>query len=270
MSTLAQAVAEKKVILFVGAGVSMNLKLPSWQELVAYMAGELNYDPEIFQTFGDHLELAEYYQLQMSSIGRLRSWIDREWHAGIDIGSSAVHRLIAELDFPIIYTTNYDRWLEKALEAHGKPCTTIRNVGDITKIHDGVTQVVKFHGDPEDDDSIVLTESSYFRRMDFESPLDIKLRSDILGKSALFIGYSLNDLNIRYLLYKLHMLWSGTRFNDVRPDSYIFITKPNPVKEAIWRKRGVETIASKHDDPGKGLTDFLEELLAESTRGAFG
>ena len=32
--------------------------------------------------------------------------------------------------------------------------------------------------------TIVLDESSYFERLEFETPLDIKLRSDVLGKSV--------------------------------------------------------------------------------------
>ncbi len=51
------------------------------------------------------------------------------------------------------------------------------------------------------DASIVLGESSYFRRLDLESPLDIKLRADLPGRTVMFIGYSLADVNIRYLFY---------------------------------------------------------------------
>jgi len=34
-----------------------------------------------------------------------------------------------------------------------------------------------------------------FDRLYFSSPLDIKLRTDALGRSILFIGYSLSDVN---------------------------------------------------------------------------
>ncbi|WP_245176327.1 MULTISPECIES: hypothetical protein [unclassified Cupriavidus] len=51
-----------KLMLFVGAGVSANLGLPSWSELIAHIAEELGYDPKIFSTYGTPLALAEYYK----------------------------------------------------------------------------------------------------------------------------------------------------------------------------------------------------------------
>src|SRR5204862_304382 len=86
--------------------------------------------------------------------------------------------------FRIVYTTNYDRWLEAAFEHHGRPYAKIVSVADLPGIRPDVTQIVKFHGDFADEASIVLDESSYFRRLDFESPLDIKLRADALGLAA--------------------------------------------------------------------------------------
>jgi hypothetical protein len=53
-----------------------------------------------------------------------------------------------------------------------------RSYGDIQKIKAGDIQVVKFHGDFDDEESIILTESQYFARLNFEHPLDIKLQGD--------------------------------------------------------------------------------------------
>lgn len=243
----------------------MNLGLPSFRGLIEHLADELGFDPEVFERSGDYLSLAEYYLLQKGSLGQLRSWMDRTWHdPGVEVTNSRVHTAIVELGFPIIYTTNYDRWIERAYDASGRTYTKIANVADIAQAHDDHTQIVKLHGDFDDDSSIVLTESSYFERLGFESPLDIKLRSDVLGRTLLFLGYSFNDINIRYLIYKLHRQWQASAFERVRPRSYIFLARPNLVQEEVLRSRGLEPIVSDEDDPRRGLESFLNRLLSEA------
>ena len=62
-------------------------------------------------------------------------------------------------------------------------------------------------------------------------------------------------------MYKLERLWEASRLNELRPKSYIFLRASNPVQERVLRKRGIEPIISRHDDPGKGLAEFLSDLL---------
>jgi hypothetical protein len=191
--------------------------------------------------------------------------MDRRWHTDEErIENSRVHQAIIDLNLSTIYTTNYDRWLEIAFQRRCLSFVKIANVGDFTKIMDGAIQIVKFHGDFDDDSSLVLTETSYFERLAFESPLDLKLRSDSIGKVILFIGYSLSDINIRYLLYKLYRLWTDSKFARARPKSYVFLGRPNPVQEAILEKRGILPIISGVDDQGVGLAEFLEKLVLDA------
>lgn len=168
-----------KLMLFVGAGVSANLGLPNWDALIARIAKELGYDPKIFSTYGTHLALAEFYKKKKGGLGSLRSWMDREWHKSTtDISKSYIHRLITQGNFSRIYTTNYDRWLEYAHDAFGVKYDKIASVADLVSVTDGHRQIIKFHGDFDADDSIVLDETSYFQRLNFDTPLDIKLRND--------------------------------------------------------------------------------------------
>ncbi len=259
---LVEAIRNKRALLFVGAGVSKNVGVPTTQEMVAEIAKQVGYDPDHFRTLGDARTLAEFYKLTKGNLGPLRSWMDVTWHRPeLNVRDSAVHRLIVELDFPLIYTTNYDRWLERAYDAYDKPYIKIANVGDMLNAREGVPQIVKFHGDFDDDESLVLTESSFFERLNFENPLDVKLQADVLGRPVLFIGYSLTDINIRYLVYKLQRLWEASALNHIRPKSYIFLTSPNPVQERVLRKRDIEPIISEVKDPGEGLARFLNTLL---------
>lgn len=261
MDELLNSYREGNLILFVGAGVSKNLGLPTWSELIDHIALELGYDPEIYKSFGGSLALAEYYRINKGSIGPLRSWMDTNWHSGnVALDRSEIHKFIANSRFPIIYTTNYDRWIEKAFDLYRQPYTKIANVSDIPLIKDGVTQIIKFHGDFDNDDTIVLDESSYYERLEFETPLDIKLRSDVLGKSVLFIGYSLADVNLRFLFYKLAKLWNADNGGGVQPRSYVFTHRPNPIQEAILDQWGINMITSEEDNPEKALQEFMEQF----------
>ncbi|OOW01061.1 SIR2 family protein [Pseudomonas fakonensis] len=260
---LLHAYRTNKLLLFVGAGVSANLNLPTWDELIAHIARDLGYDPKVFATYGTPLALAEYYKRKKGSLGPLRSWMDREWHKSTtDVTQSEIHRLIAQGQFPRIYTTNYDRWLEMAHIAFDVPHDKIASVADLATTSDGRRQIIKFHGDFDDDTSIVLGETSYFQRLNYDSPLDLKLSHDVLGNSVLFIGYSLSDFNIRLLFYRMTQLWNSSALASARPKSYFFTNRPNPVAEELLGHWGIEMITSEEDDSKKALTDFLEQLIS--------
>ena len=259
---LLEAHRNGRLMLFVGAGVSANLGLPDWNALIGRIAEELGYDPEIFSTYGTPLALAEFYKKRMGGLGALRSWMDRAWHnTGTDVTKSDIHRLIAKSNFSKIYTTNYDRWLESAHDAFGVKYDKIKSVADLVRLTEGRRQIIKLHGDFDLEDSIVLDETSYFRRLDFDTPLDIKLRADVLGCSVLFIGYSLNDINIRLLFYRLTEMWGSSSLATARPKSYFFTNRPNPVAKEVLGQWGIEMIVSEEDAPGQALTDFMQQLV---------
>jgi len=265
---LADAIRQRRAILFVGAGVSISVGLPSWQALIEHMLAELGIeDSTAADSAFTYQTLSEYYRIRQGSIGPLRSWMDRQWKVSPErVKQSQLHRLIASLDFPLIYTTNYDRNLEIAFETYGKPFAKIANAKDVAKAREGVTQIVKFHGDFDDDASLVLAETDYFERLRFDSPLDIKFRADALGRTILFIGYSLSDMNIRLLLHRLWETWTKSGYLDERPRSYVFMTPANPVQEAVLKRWGITALSGDGKDPEQDLCSFLSELGEEVER----
>ena len=61
-----------------------------------------------------------------------------------------------------------------AHEAHNVPYSKVANAADLVSLTEDKRHIIKLHGDFDDDTSIVLDESSYFERLYFDSPLDIK------------------------------------------------------------------------------------------------
>ena len=260
---LARLVKARKVILFAGAGLSMSVGLPSWSELIEHMRRELELEPgeggaATYQT------LAEYYRLNRGSIGPLRSWMDRTWSVSeARVRKSRLHEIIVGLDFPLIYTTNYDNNLEIAFRLHGRPYVKVANARDVANTIEGATQIVKFHGDFEDDESLVLAETDYFDRLAFESPLDIKFRADTLGRTLLFIGYSLSDLNIRFLLHRLWKTWRESGREKDRPPSFVFMPGRDRIQEAVLSQWGITGFSGDGKNPQDALQRFLEELKTQ-------
>ena len=263
LDSLAAMIRERRAILFAGAGLSMSVGLPSWRQLIEHLGAELDLDPEIFLgPDTSYQTLAEYYRLQKGSIGPLRSWMDRNWSVSEDkVRESRVHELIVALDFPIIYTTNYDANLETAYRLYGREYVKVANARDIAKAHGAATQIVKFHGDFDDDQSLVIAETDYLERLSFTSPLDIKLWADALGRTILFIGYSMSDLNIRLLLHRLAQMWRASGYEKDRPWPVVFMPSRNEVQEAVLGQWGVRLVAGDGEDPERSLITFLEELL---------
>jgi SIR2-like domain len=260
---LAAAMRRGRAILFVGAGVSMAVGLPSWQSLIDHLLDELNLKRCVIEGMHDGYQmLAEYYRQKRGGIGPLRSWLDRNWKVDPErVAASQLHRAIVELDFPIIYTTNYDRNLEIALEVYGKPYAKISNAKEIASAPIGVTHVIKYHGDFDDDASLVLTETDFLNRLSFNSPLDVKFRADALASTILFIGYSMSDPNIRLLLHRIWQTWEKSGHRHDRPRSFVFMPENNPVQETVLAKWGISMITPPDDATvDHALLQFLSDL----------
>jgi hypothetical protein len=139
--------------------------------------------------------------------------------AAVDAGKepSPVVRALAQMDFPIVITTNYDGLFEKALHTFGKkPVTRIygplgqQPTRDFTGMPDPKRPwLFKMHGCVSDSASIVITDEDYIRfvmRMsdseDFH-PVPLKIRVQFKEWPTLFVGYSLLDYNLRLLFRTL-------------------------------------------------------------------
>lgn len=253
---LIELVRQRRVIPFVGAGFSAQLGAPNWdsllREIAAEVACDLSYDQIKNYCNADNLQIAEYFFLKCDrSIGPLRHQIEKLMRIENPTRSTA-HVELVNLNAPQIYTTNYDEAIESTFQKLGHPYSVVALPKHVANSGRDKTQVVKFHGDLRYDNTLILTESSYYSRLDFESPMDLKFRSDLLGRSVLFMGYSFRDINIRIIWFKLMEMMRDVPEQD-RPSSFIIRFEPNPVLEELYRAVGIRTVYL--DPAGHALTD---------------
>lgn len=244
-------VKQKRLIPFIGAGFSKNCPrkdrepFPTWPELVEYLFKAFSIEPTGVAFRHDLLRVTEYLSLIKGGMGPVRYELERLLDdESAQISESRPHLQLAQLDLPVIYTTNWDNLIEKAYEHVGRKFEKVVRIQDVVRVGrstEGATQIIKFHGSFEYEDSLVLTERQYFERLELESPLDLKLRADILGRSVLFMGYSFADMNIRYLWFKLNRLMQGLRHED-RPVSYMVLAERDQIAENLFPEIGIESI----------------------------
>lgn len=194
---LMEQLKERRVIPFIGAGFSAALGLPDWSTLLREVSKELDLKKDFDEIErccqGDYLQIAEYLFLKCDrSVGPIRHVMSRVLQATATKLSTA-HIELVNLNAPQIYTTNYDEEIEKTFRRLLQPYASVALPKHIAGADRTKTQIVKYHGDLRFDATLVLTESSYYNRLEFESPLDLKFRSDLLGRSVLFIGYSFRE-----------------------------------------------------------------------------
>ena len=257
----------------------MGLGLPDWDRLLSAISadidGALSYDKIKDMCQGDPLMAAEYLYLKSDrSIGPLRHGMAKELRIAVPPITSTAHIELININAPQIYTTNFDEAIEETFLQLSQPYYLVALPKHVSTASGERVQIVKYHGDLRHDHTLVLTESSYYNRLNFESPMDLKFRSDLLGRSVLFMGYSFRDINIRIIWFRLMEMMRDVPQSD-RPSSFIVRFERNPVLEELYRGVGIQTICidpegtvQTPEQRTKRLGTFLRELTSSiSDRG---
>jgi SIR2-like domain len=263
LDQIAGAVREQHCILFLGAGV--HAPPPE--------GSPFEYPPEQRPPIGSALsrELADSCGLSERSpdedpsnlqrvalfyeIARSRRQLVEAVTTAVNTGKqpSPMLRALAELDFPLVITTNYDQLFERALYAAGKqPRAAVYtpNLEATTDHRDPSAAspvVFKIHGDIMQPETIVITDEDYIQfvlRMSNKDPYDpvpLTLKYYLTGWPTLFVGYSLLDYNLRVLFKTLRWKIDSASV----PEMYSVDYRPDPLIFDVWhnQRRYVNFIA---------------------------
>ena len=265
---------DTRLLPFIGAGVSASVEWPdsqggtqhgpSWTEVVERAAHEIGFsDVKLARARGTDLQILEYYKLHFDGHTRLTNWLVRNMNpSDADLRNSVIHRELAQLtNCPIIYTTNFDDFIERSFDIHGRSHKAVAIEAHMG-ILEGETQVLKFHGDWNHPDRMVLTESDYERRMEFKAPMDVRFRSDLMNRSVLFLGYSFRDPNVSYLFRQIREQFAALPNTGSGRRAYIVIEQPSQFERRLFQERNIEVIPID----GRSRSEEIAELLSEVRR----
>ncbi|KAA0894256.1 SIR2 family protein [Oryzomonas rubra] len=201
----AKEVKENNAAIFAGAGLSVAAGFVDWKTLLKPLADDLGLD---IRKEDNLVSLAQYH---CNEKGRNRHRINQllidEFSRNATLTEN--HRILARLPITTYWTTNYDKLIEKALEAvHKVPDVkyTVKQLANTRPKRDAV--VYKMHGDVDHPAEAVLIKEDYEKyHIDFV-PYIAALTGDLVSKTFLFLGFSFTDPNIDYVLSRIRATYT--------------------------------------------------------------
>ena len=257
------------------------LFLPRGGELSAHLAEESSFPSAAEVDRKDLAKVSAFYEYTMSRPRlrqRLRSLLHHEYAPG------DLHLFLAQVPVHlIIVTTNYDRLIEDAFTNAGKAFDLVIYPTDpeeysnavLVKTHGssefqweapqrlnldlGQSSVIfKMHGNidvhSEKQDSFVITEDDYIQfltRMANQAAVPAWFIEQFRNRSFLFLGYGLQDWNLRVVLNSLSE--AGKKGGRGELTSWAIQYRPNPLEQSLWQNRKIFI----YDQP---LEEFTEEM----------
>jgi len=182
--------------LFVGAGLSVPAGLPNWKKLLSDVAKDLGLDVELES---DLIALAQFHYNQQRSRDRISQIVIDHF---VDTASPTEnHKIIATLPIRSVWTTNYDELLEAAYKTEHKRVDIKRRDSDLsTHMRDADVTIYKMHGCATARTDVILTKEDYEDYVKKRELFTLALKTDLVAKSFLFIGFSFSDPNIGQIL----------------------------------------------------------------------
>lgn len=233
--------------IMVGSGFSrsaasssdLTKKLPLWFDLSRLLANELEANPN-----SDPLRLAEEYQAYFGKQAihdLIKSAVnDAGWSPG------ALHRLLLELPWTDVLTTNWDTLLERASrDVHQSAYTVVNKQEDLSGSHS--PRIVKLHGTIGVTQGFTFTQEDYRKYPEQHAAFVNLARQVFIENELCLLGFSGDDPNF--------LQWAGWVRDQLATSARrIYLVGALELKPA--RRKYLESINVSPID----LTDLVKEF----------
>ena len=283
--TLEDALRDRLVVPFVGAGVSMSVKnrtgssaLPSWCALLSGAAVRLRADgkqPEadvveglLHKRHPDYFEAAKQAREGMGPgwYRYLREVLDPP-RDRIEPGSLSLARAVWQLPSKLLVTTNYDQILRYALdEGNDMVQLNVTATAELpAMLRDRIDRptVWHLHGHIHDAQRLILTPDGYRElypsqedEVRYHAALQA-LRHLLAARTFLFVGFSLDDEQFSNQISWVHQAFGGA----IGP--HYMLVPVHELRETQRRLKGFDCIEFlPFDGFGEPLVKRVEELAS--------
>lgn len=277
-----------KLVVFVGAGVSQNVEgMPSWNALIQNMANAINYkrcnsckhkaeECESTCLLKNDYSTDELLKIPQHVFNKNKELYNRVLAESIPnvTADAPLSSAIFDINPAYIITTNYDQLLETSKNIFCDQYQVIVNDKDLLNADKG-KYIIKMHGDLADLSSIVLKEQDYLDYSQKHVLIELFIKSLLTDHIVLFLGYSLNDYNIKLIISWLNYMRSqnGALDEDRRVGYLILDQKAvDDIQASYFNSNNIEVIninsmplikeipSDLSNEIGKRLYSFLRTI----------
>lgn len=246
-----------KWLPIIGAGFSRNAilppkkQMPLWHELGKLIGKELgDYEPS---NPIDALSAYEYEFKRPKLIEILSKLLLVD-----NARPGDAHKAFCQMQFDMVCTTNFDFLLEKQYELTPRLCTPLIDEDQLSvNIGDAGVALLKLHGDLHHPTRLIATENDYDLFLNKYPLLATFVANLLITRTAVLIGYSLDDPDFR-------QLWQivGERLGRSRRTAYVITVGAKKTDVARFERRGIKVInlVSNKSSYGTVLSDAFNEL----------
>lgn len=219
-----QSIENGSAAAFIGAGVSQAAGYPSWKNLLSDVATDLGLD---IDKEHDLAGVAQYYlNRSLSNRYSIAKIIQKQFPPPTDV--PPVLRVLARLPIRTIWTTNYDKLIERAWELQDKLIEVKSRNEDIPNENPWVNGTLyKMHGTVDHPTDIVLARNDYEMYRRERQGFHQLLMGNLISKHFLFLGFSFTDPNLSYVFGLIREAFHG----ETLPSHYAIVKRPKRSKE---------------------------------------
>lgn len=230
-----------RLLPIVGAGFSRNAVVrdgpapADWDGLGAALAANLG--PDGAKGGDDAVDLISAFEVEFGRSRLVQAVSDLiRWG---DALPGRPHEALAELRFTDFVTTNFDELLEQALRMSlGGVVRVVTDESQLGLDHDSaIPRVIKFHGDVQHPNRMVLTEEDYDSFLLRNPLLASYLAAMLVDHVGWLIGYSLDDPDLRQIQALLR-----DRMGNAAPRLWTIRLNDSAQTVERFRRRGVTVV----------------------------
>ncbi|WP_277977018.1 SIR2 family protein [Pantoea endophytica] len=207
--SLLDAIKEKKLVVFIGAGFSRSSGIPDWKTMVSdilyensnYIDKSAAYVNALRDEIMSPLEVLDKIKNEKKLV--LQGF---EKKTNLSNYESDNHKLIGKISKKII-TTNFDKLIENNIPI--KTVITQTSDYNLSKIDIEEEYLLKIHGDISQADSCVIFSEQFEELYNNKKLAEFQLQKIFSSNSVLFIGFSFEDPFVSALFEYISQLYNG-------------------------------------------------------------